>query len=335
MQDRFQYVTIDTILSKYLRDFRGVELNEDEAIEWIGEALGFMQMSSASEEGIAFLEVKNYQAALPNGLHYVIQVAKNNQWSTTETDSCTPKVIAEELVPATSPDTCCGGWTSDLVAVDCHGELIGDQEIAYYRPYFDLQYEYLGWVHSKAYRTKFTPVRLSNHTFFNTLVCQEETTSGLYGEGNSDEYTIVGDQLRFSFKEGQVALAYLRQRVDKETGYPMIPDDESAKAAITYYLGWKTKEREGWNHREGAMQIAQVAEQRWLKYVKQFKNKAKMPWGTDEYEDLMEGSNYLIPKRKRYYGFFGKLGQAENRSFNDPDSKNKYRHTSGNSAYMR
>jgi hypothetical protein len=84
MQDRFQYVTVDTILSKYLRDFRGVELNEDEAIEWIGEALGFMQMSSASEEGIAFLEVKNYQAALPNGLHYVIQVAKNNAWSPTE-----------------------------------------------------------------------------------------------------------------------------------------------------------------------------------------------------------------------------------------------------------
>ena len=26
-----------------------------------------MQMSSASEEGIAFLEVRNYQAALPNG----------------------------------------------------------------------------------------------------------------------------------------------------------------------------------------------------------------------------------------------------------------------------
>lgn len=338
MQDRFQYVTVDTILSKYLRDFRGVELNEDEAIEWIGEALGFMQMSSASEEGIAFLEVKNYQAALPNGLHYVIQVAKNNAWSPTETSSCTPKVIAEELIPATSPDTCCGGWTEDLVAVDCQGELIGDQEIAYYRPYFDLQYEYLGWVHSKAFRTKFTPVRLSNHTFFNTLVCQTEENAGLYNQNTSslsDEYTIVGDQLRFSFKEGQVALAYLRQRVDKETGYPMVPDDESAKAAITYYLGWKTKEREGWNHREGAMQIAQVAEQRWLKYVKQFKNKAKMPWGTDEYEDLMEGSNYLLPRRKRYYGFFGKLGQAEDRIFNDPNFTNKYRYTSGNSAYMR
>jgi hypothetical protein len=338
MQQRFQYVTVDTILSKYLRDFRGVELNEDEAIEWIGEALGFMQMSSASEEGIAFLEVKNFQAALPNGLHYIIQIAKNNAWSPTDVASCTPQIIAEELVPISSPDSCCGSWTDDLVAVDCQGDLIGDQEIAYYRPYFDLQYEYLGWVHSKAFRTKFTPVRLANHTFFNTLVCQTEENAGLYSENTAsvtDEYTIVGDQLRFSFKEGYVAVAYLRQRVDQETGYPMVPDDESAKAAITYYLGWKTKEREAWNHREGAMQIAQVAEARWLKYVKQFKNKAKMPWGTDEYEDLMEQSNYLLPRNKRYYGFFGKLGKAEDRIFNDPNFTNKYRYTSGNSSYMR
>ncbi len=330
MQDRFQYVTVDTILSKYLRDFRGVELNEDEAIEWIGEALGFMQMASASEEAIAFLEVKNFQAVLPNGLHYIIQVAKNNAWSPTAVESCSPQIIVEDITPVPT--------TGSIVVTDCCGDCINDQDIGVYRPYFDLQYEYLGWVHSKAFRTKFTPVRLANHTFFNTLVCETEQDAGLYSKNTAsvtDEYTIVGDQLRFSFQEGHVALAYLRQRVDPETGYPMIPDDESAKAAITYYLGWKTKEREGWNHREGAMQIAQIAEQRWLKYIKQFKNKAKMPWGTDEYEDLMEGSNYLLPRRKRYYGFFGKLGQAEDRIFNDPNFTNKYRYTSGNSAYMR
>jgi hypothetical protein len=224
-----------------------------------------------------------------------------------------------------------------MVLLDCQGEMIADPEVGYYRPYFDLQYEYLGWVHSKSFRTKFTPVRLANHTFFNTLVCQNEASNGLYNNTNylADEYTIVEDQLRFSFKEGLVAVAYLRSKVDLETGYPMVPDDESAKAAITYYLGWKVKEREAWNHREGAMQIAQIAEARWLKYIKQFRNKAKMPWGTDEYEDLMEQGNYLLPRNKRYYGFFGKLGRAEDRIFNDPTFTNKYRYTSGNSAYMR
>jgi hypothetical protein len=338
MQDKFQYVTVDTILSKYLRDFKGLDFNEDELVEWIGEALGFMKLANASEEAVAFLEVKNYQATLPNGLHYVIQIAKNNDWSSDNTDSCTVESIATELVTPTPDPTCntCGDWTSDLVPVDCNGEIIGDQEIAYYRPYFDLQYEYLDWFHSKAYARGYTPVRLANHTFFNSLVCEEVNSANLY-DNTTDEYTIVGDQLRFSFKEGFVALAYLRQRVDKETGYPMVPDDESAKAAITYYLGWKIKEREGWNHREGAMQLALVAEQRWLKYIKQFKNKAKMPWGTDEYENAMEQGNYILPRNKRYYGFFGKLGTMENRIFNDPTQTNRYRYryTAGNSGYRQ
>lgn len=342
MQQRFQYVTVDTILSKYLRDFRGNELNEDDAIEWIGEALGHMKMATLSEEAIAFLEVKNYQATLPNGLQYIIQIAKNNAWTPTEKTLCTPKVIIEDLVPETPHTdcgcvTCCSKPATDMVLLDCQGDFIADPEVGYYRPYFDLQYEYLGWVHSKSFRTKFTPVRLANHTFFNTLVCQTEAGKGLYNDTNylNDEYTIVEDQLRFSFKEGLVAVAYLRTKVDHETGYPLVPDDESAKAAITYYLGWKVKEREAWNHREGSLQLAQVAEQRWLKYIKQFKNKAKMPWGTDEYEDNMEQLNYLLPRNKRYYGFFGKLGRAEDRIFNDPNFTNKYRYTSGNSAYMR
>ena len=339
MQQRFQYVSVDTILSKYLRDFRGNELNEDDAIEWIGEALGHMKMATMSEEAIAFLEVKNYQATLPNGLQYIIQVAKNNTWTPTTLESCTPQAIITDLTPVdpASCNPCTSGVANDMVLLDCNGDLIGEPEVAYYRPYFDLQYEYLGWVHSKAFRSKFTPVRLANHTFFNTLVCQSTDSDGLYNNSNSltDEYSIIEDQLRFSFKEGLVAVAYLRTKVDVETGYPLVPDDESAKAAITYYLGWKVKEREAWNHREGAMQIAQVAEARWLKYIKQFKNKAKMPWGTDEYENLMEQGNYLLPRNKRYYGFFGKLGKAEDRIFNDPNFTNKYRYTSGNSAYMR
>lgn len=342
MNQRFQYVTVDTILSKYLRDFRGTELNEDDAIEWIGEALGHMKVASLSEEAIAFLEVKNYQAALPNGLQYIIQVAKNNAWTPVDKVVCSPQAIITELT-ASTPESgcgcsaCCSTPANDMVLLDCQGELIGDPEVGYYRPYFDLQYEYLGWVHSKSFRTKFTPVRLASHTFFNTLVCQTTQGDGLYNNTNylSDEYTIVQDQLRFSFKDGLVAVAYLRTKVDSATGYPMVPDDESAKAAITYYLGWKIQEREAWNHREGSFQLAQAAESRWLKYIKQFKNKAKMPWGTDEYEDLMEQSNYVLPRNKRYYGFFGKLGRAEDRIFNDPTFTNKYRYTSGNSAYMR
>jgi hypothetical protein len=335
MSQKFQYVTVDTILSKYLRDFRGLELNEDDAVEWIGEALGHIKIATLSEEAVAFLEVKNYQAALPNGLQYIIQVAKNNRWTPAQKEVCTPQVITTGLEQSCTTSSCVTP-AKDMVLLDCQGNFILEPEVAYYRPYFDLQFEYLDWFHSKTFREAFTPVRLANHSFFNSIVCQTKDTETLYNNINHyDEYTVVQDNLRFSFKEGFVALSYLRSKVDLETGYPMVPDDESAKAAITYYLGWKTKERECWNHREGACQLAQLAEQRWLKYIKQFKNKVKMPWGVDDYQDLMDQSNYLIPRNKRYFGFFGKLGKPEDRIFNDPDFTNKYRYISGNSAYRQ
>jgi hypothetical protein len=321
---KYQYIKLDSILAKYHRDFRGLGINEGDAIEWIGEALGFAKIHGNSEEAIAYMEVKNYQAEVPNGLHYIIQIAKSNSWTLQDKDSCSTENILQELGPIHSISTedctdCAEGYGKNLVPVDCEGRVIGDYEVAYYRPFFDLQYEYLGWANKTYAQGSFSPVRLGNHTFFNSLVCTVPGMEGLYNNMNSrDEYTIVQDQIRFNFKDGFVAVAYLRQMTDPETGYPMIPDDESAKAAITYYLAWKIKQREMYNHREGAERLVAYAEQHWLKYIKQFKAKTKMPSTIDDYQDMMENSSYLIPRRKRYENFFGKMGTAENRPFNTP-----------------
>lgn len=333
MKQRFNFVTVDTILSKFLRDYKGLEINEDEAIEWIGEALGFMQIASVSEEAVAFLEVKGYHAQLPNGLQHIIQLARDNQWCPTTPEICAPVSILEEIIPpSTSPCTDCN---TPVVVADCQGHILGDYEIVYYRPYYDLKWEFSMWYSYLRGSRRFTPIRLANHSFFNTLVCSLPNADGLYTTSR-DEYTVVADHLRFSFETGFVALSYLRQVTDPDTGYPLIPDDESCKAAITYYLGWKSKEREGWNHREGAMQLAQLAEQRWLKYVKQFKNKAKMPSGVDEYQNLKDQSLYLLPNQKRYYGYFGKLAYPEDKVFNDPNLTNKFGFAgyTGNPGYL-
>lgn len=319
---KFQFTKIDSILAKVHRDLRGLDIEESDAIEWIGEALGFAKVVSASEEAVAFLEVKNYQCPIPNGLHYITQIARNNDWVKPE-DSL--ECLSETLCAMEQEcDTGCG-CDIETVLEDCQGKLCGDYEPVYYRPFFDLQYEYLGWANSKYRRRHYTPVRLANHTFFDTLVCKIPD-GDIYDMGchAGDEYTIVQDQLRFNFKEGFVAIAYTRQMIDQETGYPMIPDDESAKAAITYYIAWKSKEQEAWNHREGAANLAAMAEQKWLKYIGQFKSKAKMPTGVDQHQNLMEQSKYLIPRHNRYYGFFGKLGRMESRPFNDPDGRSRY-----------
>lgn len=281
---KFQFVTVDTILAKYSRDFRGLDINMDDAIEWVGESLGFMKIASASEEAVAFLEVKDYQVEIPKGLHYIIQIARKNNWNR-EDSSCTQEIILQNIEETTPTQ-------------------IGDLPV--YTPNFIIPFKFVSWNSTAYAKQEFTHVTLADASFFNSLVCKTPGLENLY-TAHADEYTIVQDNLRFNFKEGFVAVSYLRQMVDCETGYPMVPDDESAKAAITYYLGWKFKENECWNHREGSCQLAEKAESKWLKYVKQFKSKAKMPQGVDQHQNLMEQHSYLVPNKNRYYGFFGRV----------------------------
>lgn len=313
---KFQYIPIGNILAKYHRDFRGLDINESDGIAWIGEALGFMKIASASQEHVAFVEVKNHQCAIPDNLHYIIQIAKDNDWTADTTTSDT--VIPSTIITAATGDGTCG----DYIAVDCHGIPIGEKEQTYYMPYFDLQGEYYGWRYSDYYQQRFTPIALGNHTFFSSIVCREEDETPYEICDGTNEYTITGNNLTFSFKEGYVAIAYLRQQIDLETGYPMIPDDEYARAAITYYMLWKMQQRACYSHRQGACELAREAKADWNSYIKKFKNKAKMPSGIDEHQNLLQQSRYLIPRMNKYYGFFGKLGKSEQRPFNNP--RNNY-----------
>ena len=332
---RFQYIGIDSILAKYHRDFRGVDITEDDAIEWIAEALGHAKVANTLEEAVRFVEIKDHQCDIPKGMHYITQIARNNEYDE-DPEKCNPDSIIDDIAEDIKTEVkenegengdCINCedehfWLKNAVPVAPDGEILGDYEVAYYRPFFDLQYEYGQFCTSGYHRRAYTPVRLSDHSFFNTLVCREEEAEQLYSS-SEDEYTIVQNKLRFSFKKGFVAIAYLRNPTDDETGYPLVPDDESARAALTYYLGWKIKERECWNSRQGACQLADKAEMRWLKYVKQFRNKAKMPYGVDQHENLKQGSMYLLPNNKRYNGFFGNLNRGEDRRYGNPDNRNQ------------
>lgn len=324
MKQKTQYTSMDTIFSKFHRDLRGTDITESDLVEWAAEALGFMKIVEIQEEAVAFIEVNNHTAELPCNFQSVLQIARNNNWVNTDENFTCPKDISEELQPEPNViDPLEYNPLSPNVFVDYQGQIIGDHEAAYYRPYFDLRYEYQLWTSSSYYREKYTPVRLSNHSFFNSLVAKEKDTS-LYNSCE-DEYTIAGGypnmNLRFSFKTGQIALAYMRAVTDPNTGYPVIPDQPEFIAAITYYIKWKMAERLRWSGREGFHLEAQDAERNWSKYMRMGINKIKMPQGIDQYQNIMEQSLYLMPRNRKYYGYFGKLGREEDRSFNHPDEQ--------------
>lgn len=282
------------------RDLKGTPLNESDVIEWIGEALDFLKVPQILVEDVALLKVKDYHVDMPSNLHMITQIAVKNEKKFKKED-------CELKTEITVPDSV----TSDFLNLEEVQEFCPETIQA-----LNLDWTYTVWTSSKYYRNNYTPVRLNSHTFFNTLVCKEKDRT-LY-DSCSNEYTIIGDvhkKLRFNFIEGDIAISYLKNSVDKETGYPLIPENISYITAITYYIKWKLAEMYDWAGREGWSTKAEKAEERWLKYCKQAKNSEKMPKTLDEYQNLLEQSHYLIPDHRKYYGFFGNLNKREDRNF--------------------
>jgi len=362
MSQKYSFTSIERVLAKHYRELRGLDIHEGDAIEWIGDALGFMQIPNVSEEAVAFFEVVNYHAVLPCNLHHIIQIAKyaggTNQLNIQDViyDGATvaptvitstkfallpnPGVIDTSYQVTNDPDVALNGnyvwngtnYIKDVTAVQIgvclneDGSLVEGTKYAYYRPYFDLQYEYLGWAQSSLRQQAFTPVRLADHSFFNSLVCTEDDRNQYAYNSCEDEYTIVGlteRKLRFSFKEGYVAVAFRRQAIDPQTGYPLIPDDQSCIEAINYYLIWKLMQRMFYLGREGSVSKVDYSEKRWLKYLGQFKNHAFGPFGIDDFEDMKNQGNYMIPRKKMYDNYFGSLSRAEQKTFANPRSNRR------------
>lgn len=315
---RYKYVSINRVFSKLLRDL-GAEVAESDVIEWTGEALEFIGAVKSYEEAIAFIEVKNHQCDLPNNIHAIVQIARNQKWTAPDDKFC-PKEVSCAITE--DNDDCTSDKAPDFIILDCNGQPLNDYDVAYYRPYFDLKSEYYGWSNSSYYKQNYTPVRLATSTFFNTLVCSTDENPSVY-QATKDEYTIVaGTKLRFSFKEGSVAVSYLRQMTDPETGYPMIPDHISYTTAIVKYITLKVAERHFYAGREGAAGRVQKAEADWHWYCKQAGNVDMMPHGIDEHQNMLDQRSYLLPRTNNYYGFFGRLAAPENRTWNDPDGRN-------------
>ena len=157
---------------------------------------------------------------------------------------------------------------------------------------------------------KFTPVRLANHHFFDTLVCQEEGWEDLY-KSCLDEYTIQDNVLKFSFPTGQVAISHLRMKLDSE-GLPMIPDTFSVITAVTKYITMKLMEVDFYAGRQGSEGRLAKSESDWHWYCSQAGTEALMPKTVDDWENLLKQRHYLIPRTDHYDTFFGQLAYKEN-----------------------
>lgn len=220
-------------------------------------------------------------------------------------DSCINKYM--------NSNTCCHP------IVDCQGKIIGDHEVAYYRPYFDLLYDYHLWTNSSYYKQNYTPVRLATHSMFNSFVCKEKDYDNIY-RSSKDEYSIKHPYLIFSFKEGSIAMSYLAPKTD-EKGYPMIPDVQPYLDAITSYIVLQ--------HTMDKFIAGKVKESvinrldrdyQWnLSVAHTYKRKHK---SIDELKNFTDSNNYMLPRNNQYNNFFGNFAHAENRRWLNPQRNN-------------
>ena len=313
----FRYTSINRILDKLRRDLRMDDLYETDVIEWTGEALEAIGAITQYENKLAFIEVKNFTCCIPNGTYQIHQIARNNCYKEKENALCPATV--QSSVASSDDDS-----VLTPVALDCNGSPINDYELAYYRPYFDLQAEYGIFRNSTFYNNCFSPIRLAANNFFASVSSSDDDAKNLYST-SEDEYQIIskGQAFRFSFETGSIALAYAKPMLDDD-GYPMIPDHYSYITAITKYITYKVMEQRFYRNERGSDSRYAKAEQDWHWYCKQAGNLALMPRGEDDHQDLLEQRQHLLPKLKRYYGFFGKMNKAERRKFDDPDGRNNY-----------
>jgi len=315
------HISVDTIISKLIRDLGLESINEDDIVEWSAEALQGIGTVDLLEEAVAFIEVKNHQIELPKRIDSIIQIARKNTWVRGD-DSCSPCSIINEINTTcpVEPGLAVSGTCNidDVIPSDCDGTPILETSLIYYRPYFDWSGPFFNWRHSKFFANQWSPVRLKNHSFFASIVCDEE--QGLYDTCDS-EYSIVGNKIvRFSFQEGFVAVAYTRQLLD-ENGYPMIPDTYSAITAVTKYITYKLMERNFYNNRQGSESRLQKSEADWHWYCKQATNEALLKGGVDLFENMLQARNYILPRNHRYNQFFSKMSKPESRRFLNPDNR--------------
>jgi len=321
MSKELTYTTVNRVFSKLSRDLGTDEFSEDDVIEWTGEALEAIDAVTMLEECVEFIEVKNHVAQLPKFTNSIIQIAAH----TGDYSTFTPEEVIESLCEVDSstaydPDCKCD-TTNKYIPVDASGHPIFDSDVYEWQPTINVQAEYVNWTSCSAYAASWAVVRLANHTFFNSIVCKEKDSDLLYSN-SKDEYTIIGDNtLRLSFQDGFIAVSYARQKLDNRM-FPMIPDHFAYLTAITKYCTLKIMERLWLMGREGYERKVMKLEADWQWYCKQAGNRALMPKGIDAYQNLLDQSQYLLPRNFRYDQFFRDLSRPENRQFNDPDNRN-------------
>lgn len=299
-----KYISFDTIMSRVLRDL-GMKVERTDVLEWTADLMEYLNLPVLFEERVAFVAVKDYKAVLPDELRAIIQIAKSSSLQVTP-EKCALQIL-EEVEEEEEVEI-------KICEQDCEGNTYeeGTRSGPRFGPWVDLQFNYDPLCGALRRHREWEPVRLSSHSFYESLVCT--LSDGLYEESQW-EYSVKGETLLFNFREGVVAIAYVSYRTD-ENGMFMIPDDahfiNAAVARVRYMAAQRMYDREP--TRENSARLDR-ADQDYQFRVRQAATFGLRPQSVDEAENLAAGKDYILPRQFRYYDFFSGLNKREQRNY--------------------
>lgn len=155
------------------------------------------------------------------------------------------------------------------------------------------------------------PLRASTNGFITSVLC---SNSPNLITNCQKEYTILpSGKVVTSFKDGWIIISYLRAPMD-EHGDFLIPNDEELVQALRFYIMFRMWERR-WNMKEeGAKERFEFYHGKWGLYKNMVRGSAKLP-SSDQWQNIIEYSTSLLPKKDRYYNYFGTLGVPDTTFF--------------------
>lgn len=270
-----KWVPLQSVLDTVQDTLPGNFWNENIVLEHASRAMEMINVRSQYQDDIKHVQVVNHKAKLPKGLLQINQIAyKTNFCLTTEDRAAIEEALGTNNEPYMTGSTL---WLHST------------------------------WLESPYYKTYWKPLRLSTNTFALAVHCENCVN---IGAECGENYTVTPDgTITTSFKEGYLCISYTRYPMDCDDNF-LIPDNEYYKEAIRTYIMMRIWEFRMNLKEEGADRLYLMYRDQWSLMKAKAIASIEMPT-IDEMENIRNIHNRLVPRFRRYYGFFGNLASEE------------------------
>lgn len=305
--------------------FKG-ELNKSDLMAFTNDALARILPGAQLIQQVTLLPVDGYKCELPDNFQSVIQAAYrinciDNTNPRIEISQLTQNILGSdcdlkidlECPKCKSVDLCTCKTAVVTVDVD---RMFQRNNPHLYHQYSNHFYRYgtmtpgLGPV--SPYHSEFRLMRRTSSSFFNVPYHISECAN--FNLDCNIEYTVEPPNMIVNFKEGEVLLSYLGDRINDD-GFRLLPDDPTVIRAVAYCLAERFLYQQ---YLETFEQNKRVAWQMHVELAEKWVARAKNKLQTPEFDDMFDFVTGFVYRVVPKYDYWEDLGRRRNDSFKYP-----------------